>query len=114
MTRGEIWTVAGGAAYAGKPRPAVIIQHDAFDASKSIVVCPLTTNPTKAAAFRIPVKPSEDNGLSVASHVMLDKISAVPRARLRQRVGVLDAAELRRVSQSLIVFLDLIPSLTAR
>jgi mRNA interferase MazF len=28
MRRGEIWTVAGGAAYAGKPRPAVIIQDD--------------------------------------------------------------------------------------
>lgn len=114
MTRGETWTVAGGAAYAGKPRPALVIQHDAFDASKSVVVCPLTTSPAKAAAFRIPVKPSEDNGLRIASHVMLDKISAVPRTRLRQRVGVLEAAELRRVSQSLIVFLDLIPSMAGR
>ena len=114
MTRGEIWTVAGGAAYAGKPRPALIIQHDAFDANNSIVVCPFTTDPTKAPAFRITVKPSERNGLRVASHVMLDKISAVPRSRLRQRVGVLEAAELRRVSQSLIVFLDLIPALTGR
>ena len=114
MTRGEIWTVAGGAAYVGKPRPAFIIQHDAFDASASVVVCPLTTNPTKAPSFRIPVKPSAGNGLRVASQVMLDKISAVPRSRLRTRVGSLEPAELRRVSQSLIVFLDLIPSLAGR
>ena len=33
MRRGEIWTVAGGAAYAGKSRPAVIIQDDRFDAN---------------------------------------------------------------------------------
>lgn len=38
MKRGEIWTVAGGAAYAGKPRPAVIVQDDRFDANDSIVV----------------------------------------------------------------------------
>ena len=34
MRRGEIWTVAGAAAYAGKPRPAVIIQDDRFDANE--------------------------------------------------------------------------------
>jgi len=28
MRRGEIWTVAGGKDYAGKPRPAVILQDD--------------------------------------------------------------------------------------
>ena len=30
MKRGEIWTVAGGAAYAGKPRPAVIALNRAL------------------------------------------------------------------------------------
>jgi mRNA-degrading endonuclease toxin of MazEF toxin-antitoxin module len=32
VKRGEIWTVAGGSGYAGKPRPAVIVQTDMFDA----------------------------------------------------------------------------------
>ena len=53
MKRGEIWTVAGGAAYAGKPRSAVIVQDDRFDANDSIVVCPLTTDPTQAPIFRL-------------------------------------------------------------
>jgi mRNA interferase MazF len=53
MKRGEIWTVAGGAAYAGKPRPAVIVQDNRFDATDSIVVCPLTTDPTPAPMFRL-------------------------------------------------------------
>jgi hypothetical protein len=34
MRRGEIWTVAAGAAYTGKPRPAVIVQDDRFDAKR--------------------------------------------------------------------------------
>lgn len=36
MKRGEVWTVAGGAASAGKPRPAVIVQDDRFDANDSM------------------------------------------------------------------------------
>jgi mRNA interferase MazF len=48
MKRGEIWTVAGGAAYAGKPRPAVIIQDDRFDANDSVIVCPVTSDPSCA------------------------------------------------------------------
>ena len=30
MTRGDVWTVSG-TGYAGKPRPAVIVQDDRFD-----------------------------------------------------------------------------------
>jgi hypothetical protein len=36
MRRGEVWTVVGGNNYAGKPRPAVIVQDDSFDATDSI------------------------------------------------------------------------------
>jgi len=46
MRRGELWTVAGGADYAGKPQPIVIVQEDSFDATASITsrngICRLT------------------------------------------------------------------------
>ena len=51
MKRGEIWTVAGGAAYAGKPRPAVIVQDDRFDANDSIVVCPPIRRRHRSSGF---------------------------------------------------------------
>jgi mRNA-degrading endonuclease toxin of MazEF toxin-antitoxin module len=35
MKRGEVWTVSGGKDYAGKPRPVVVVQDDAFDATDS-------------------------------------------------------------------------------
>ena len=35
MKRAEVWTVAGGPDYAGKPRPAVILQDDAFAGTAS-------------------------------------------------------------------------------
>jgi mRNA interferase MazF len=63
MKRGEIWTMAGGADYAGKPRPVVIIQDDAFAARDSITICLITSDSTDLPLFRIPVQPTPDNGL---------------------------------------------------
>ena len=48
MKRGEIWTVAGGQDYAGKPRPVTIVQDDSFDKTTSITICSFTTNETEA------------------------------------------------------------------
>jgi mRNA interferase MazF len=107
MKRGDIWTVAGGAAYSGKPRPAVIIQDDSFDANDSVVVCPLTTDPTPAPRFRVPVQPTAANGLRAPCRLMVDKLAAVPRTRLRQRIGTLDADDLLYVSRTIVVFLGL-------
>lgn len=107
MTRAEIWTVAGGAAYAGKPRPAVIVQDDRFDGNDSIVVCPLTSDPTEAPTFRIPVEPDDQNGVRQRCRVMVDKVTAVPRLRLRRRVGRLGSREMSEVNRALVVFLGL-------
>jgi mRNA interferase MazF len=54
MKRGEVWTVSGGKDYAGKPRPAVIVQDDSFDATDSITICAFTTDPTDAAKLQLP------------------------------------------------------------
>ena len=67
MRRGEIWTAAGGAGYAGKPRPIVIVQDDAFDATESITICAFTTDPTDAPLFRLDVTPDGRNGLAASS-----------------------------------------------
>ena len=107
MKRGEIWTVAGGAAYAGKPRPAVIVQDDRFDANDSIVVCPLTTDQTPAPIFRLPVPPSTQSGLRAPCRLMVDKVTAVPRKRLGTLVGSLTSEEVRALNRALFVFLGL-------
>ena len=107
MKRGDIWTVAGGAAYAGKPRPAVIVQDDRFDANDSIVVCPLTTDPTSAQMIRLAVEPSVRSGLRSACKLMVDKLTAVPRRRLGRRVGSLTPQELKQLNRALFVFLGL-------
>jgi len=45
VSRGEIWTVAARGAYMSKPGPAVIVQDDRFDATASVTICAMTTDP---------------------------------------------------------------------
>ena len=107
MLRGEIWTVSGGQDYAGKPRPAVILQDDSFDATASITICAFTTDPTEAPLFRLPVEPNGRNGLRSASRLMVDKITTVPKAKLGQRLGRLDDEDITRLNRAALVFLGL-------
>ncbi len=110
MKRGEIWIVVGGPGYTGKPRPAVIVQDDAFDATASVTVCPFTTDPTEAPLFRIAVEPNGQNSLRADCRLMVDKLTAVPRERLGARIGSLDDRDLVRLNQSILVFLGLAAS----
>src|SRR5437764_15075481 len=107
MRRGEIWTVAGGRDYAGKPRPAVILQDDRFDATASITICAFTTDTTDAPLFRIPVVPNEGNGLHAPCRLMADKITTVPKTKIGSRVGRLDDEDLVRLNRAILVFLGL-------
>jgi len=107
MKRGDIWTVAGGKGYAGKPRPAVIVQDDSFDATGSITLCAVTTDETEAPLFRLPVEPSERNGLRRTCRLMVDKITTVPKARVGSQIGRLDDEDILRLNRAMLVFLGL-------
>jgi len=107
MKRGEVWTVAGGSDYAGKPRPAVIVQDDAFDATASITICALTSDPTPAPLFRLLVEPNGDNGLRAPCRLMVDKITTVAKARLGKRIGRLADEDVARLNRATLVFLGL-------
>lgn len=107
MKRGEIWTVSGGSAYTGKPRPAVILQDDRFDATSSVTICAFTTDPTEAPLMRLPVEPSEANGLREQCCLMIDKITTVPRNRVGSQLGRLDDESIVRLNRAMVVFLGL-------
>lgn len=106
MRRGEVWTVSGGG-YAGKPRPAVIIQDDRFDATASVTICAFTSDPTDAPLFRLPIDPSDRNGLRSTSRLMVDKITTVARDKLGEPIGRLDDDDMVRLNRAILVFLGL-------
>jgi mRNA interferase MazF len=107
MKRGEVWTASGGQDYAGKPRPVVILQAEQFPHTDSITICPLSTDETDAPLVRIPVAPSEGNGLRRPSRIMVDKIATIRRSKMGKRIGRLASDDVTRLSDAVIVFLGI-------
>jgi mRNA interferase MazF len=106
MRCGEVWAVSS-AGYAGKPRPAVIVQDDRFDATASITICAFTTDETEAPLFHLPITPSDRNGLRSVSRLMVDKLTTVTKVRLGERMGRLDDEDVVRLNREILVFLGL-------
>lgn len=107
MRRGEIWTAAAGSGYVGKPRPVVIVQDDRFDATDSITICAMTTDPTDAPLFRLVIAPDSSNQLREVSRLMVDKLTTVPRTKLGERIGHLNDEDMIRLGRAILVFLGL-------
>ena len=105
VRRGDLVTVAVSGDY-GKPRPALIIQADAFDSFSSVTVAPLTSEIYQAPLFRVTIQPGKETGLHRISQVMVDKITTVPRSKIGQRIGFVEASTLRAVNQAIKGFLD--------
>ena len=107
MKRGDIWSAAAGSGYVGKPRPVVILQDDRFDATTSVTVCAMTTDPTDAPLIRLVIEPDDTNLLRERSRLMVDKITTVPRSKLGERVGRLGDDDMVRLGRATLVFLGL-------
>jgi mRNA interferase MazF len=107
VNRGEIWTAAAGSGDVGKPRPVVIVQDDRFDATGSVTICALTTDPTDAPLIRPLVEADDVTGIRESSRLMVDKITTIPRSKLGDRVGRLNEDDMIRLSRALVVFLGL-------
>jgi mRNA interferase MazF len=107
MRRGDICAVADGSGYAGKPRPAVVVQDDRFLDAFSIVICPFTSDPTDAPIVRLVVQPSELNRLKTTSRLMVDKLTAVRASKVGGVIGRLDEEDILRLNRAIVVFLGL-------
>jgi mRNA interferase MazF len=107
MKRGDVVVVAVKGAY-GKPRPAVIVQTDAFpDSHASAIICQTTTILVDAADFRVTVEPTETNGLREKSQIMIDKPTTVRRERIGQVIGTLAVDEIVKLDNALAFVLGL-------
>jgi mRNA interferase MazF len=102
-----VWIAAGGADYAGKPRPVVIIQDNSFQDLNSVTIALITSDPADLPELRIDLLPNQENGLREPCRVMIDKIATIPKSKLGQRIGVLHGSDMVRVNQAILVFLGL-------
>ncbi|NBB79939.1 MAG: type II toxin-antitoxin system PemK/MazF family toxin [Verrucomicrobia bacterium] len=105
MKRGDIILCVIAGDY-GKPRPALIIQSDLFNPTHpSVALLPITSHLLETPLFRIPIDKSPGNGLSQPSQIMIDKITAVRRDRIRKRIGQVSPALLIEIEASVLRFL---------
>ena len=104
MRRGDLVTVAlqGDP---GNPRPALVIQSDLFDAHPSVTILPVTGELRNAPLFRIQLNPTEQNGLTKPSQVMVDKLQSIARNKVGSAFGRLDDEIMLAVNRALAVFL---------
>jgi mRNA interferase MazF len=90
---------------ARKPRPALVVQEDRFDATESVTVVPFTSTAVDAPLLRVPVTAGEAKGLGQDSSLMVDKITTVRRSNVGTVLGRLEATTLVEFERRLLVFL---------
>src|SRR5438046_5643992 len=106
MRRGDIVTIVTSGDY-GKPRPALVVQSDAFEAHPSVTVLLLTSEIHDEHLFRITVRPTKSNGLKVASQVMVDKATTIPKTKVGDVIGHAGIDTMRAVNIALGRFLGI-------
>ena len=106
IRRGDLVTIALSGDY-GKPRPALVLQADAFDALTSLTVLPLTSELHDWPLFRITVEAGRSTGLRSRSQVMVDKAATVARSRVGRQIGRLDTGTMQAVGAALAKFVGL-------
>jgi mRNA interferase MazF len=109
VRRGSLVTVAARGHYSGKPRPALVIQANLFRDLSSVTICLLSSEIVAAPLLRLTVEPTAETGLKETRQIMIDKLVAVPRAKIRHVIGAIDEATMTEVSRRLMLFLGLVP-----
>lgn len=107
VQRGDIYTLDRARRLQRRTRPVVVIQDDRFDATASVTVVPFTTSQGEALLLQIPVQPSVRKCLAQYNHLMVDKVTTVPRANLVDLVGRLSDADVIRLNRALLFLVRL-------
>jgi mRNA interferase MazF len=108
-TRGDVVIVADRRGeFTGKPRPALVVQSDAFRDAPTVPILPLTSDgQMDAPLLHIPVPADKNTGLSVPSWARIELIAAVRRRHIGPVIGRADDATMLAVNRALVVFLKL-------
>jgi mRNA interferase MazF len=107
FNRGDIVTIADSdVEFAGKPRPALVLQSQHF-MTMTLTVCRITSTAVDAPLLRIALPAGEASGLVAPSWAQIDKIITISRRRIGGRIGHLDNVKMFEISQALLVFLGI-------
>jgi mRNA interferase MazF len=111
--RGEIYLVSFDPARgheSKKTRQALIIQNHLGNRYGPITIVAAVTSKVSVVPYPVEVivSPTKGNGLTTQSAVELSQIRSIDRERLVKRLGILDAASMRKVDQALGISVGLV------
>jgi mRNA interferase MazF len=99
--RGEVW-LAGldpvEGAEMGKTRPVVVVSSDAMGVLPVKLVAPCTTARLGPAPWRVPLAPTDRNGLDRDTTIDLMQLRSISVQRLIRRLGAVDAETMEDVA----------------
>ena len=106
VPRGAVVVLADRAGrYTGKPRPAVVLQSEAYSETDSLLVVLLTSVERDAPLLRVPIPASASTGLDQPSWAMVDKLTAVARAQASRVIGQINEQTMQRIRAALLPLL---------
>ena len=106
MKRGDIVLVVLTGEF-GKPRPALVIQTDKAFPSEYITCIPITGTLKRVPDIRIPIHPTQKNGLTKPSELIVDLVQTASLSRFRDVIGSIDTETMNLVEKSLSLHLGL-------
>ena len=109
---GEVWRVDFNptkGSETGKDRPAVVVSCAQFESLPVRIVVPVTGWDDKHLRYvwRIPLEPSDTNGLSKRSAADCGQVRVVSMGRFSIQVGKLSAEDLAEVRAGLAIAMDI-------
>jgi mRNA interferase MazF len=106
MRRGDLVTIALRGDF-GKPRPALIVQSDHFDAQPTVTVLLVSSALGASPLLCVTIEPDERNGLRAPSQIMVDKAMTVMRGKVGPKFGRLGRDRMPEVERCLALFLGI-------
>jgi mRNA interferase MazF len=94
----------------GRPRPGIIVQSDELgEETTTVLACPLSSDVqvSRNPRLRPLIEPALGNGLRVRSQIMIDKLFAQRRERIRRVIGSIDPETRGRLDTALLIVLGL-------
>lgn len=104
MARGDVLLISlpisDGREQSGR-RPAVAVQTD-IAGQPMLMVAPITSNISASRfAFTVSIVPSNENGLTLPSIVMIFQMRAIDRTRIIKKIGKLSDADMHEVDAAI-------------
>ena len=104
IQKGDVWVVdnANAVGHMQKGvRPHVVVTQVTGD---TVTVAPCTSAPKKNHQYVLKILPTEQNGLTMVSYLLLSQSFAADTSLLREKIGHLDENEITRIQLEFVKY----------